>query len=441
MFSIEPGKFVLFQPFSVLMDWLSSALECLKTSDNCPICRKYIYSSYLEPQQPFYRVYLTTVSDEKSSSAKECQELQEKLEAANMRLSTLQTDLNNAEFNIVTVGHNYKSAMKTSKAYKAKLDAALKELETLKTSNNEFQQQIKEKDASIIDLEKSKKTLMRHRKEYKDINETLKEHIANQGEVLVKQYYLLTNKSNCFACKKLRSPHDNDNEVDEWKSTPKNLDDLSHSQLRKQYTDLQEEYDCLAAVHREMSKASAGLTESAKVKLYIKNLKTQLKESKTREVQLESLFERNETVQGLAKELINTKKNHSKLEAELEQVTEAKLALFDQKNQAEESFNRALKAILVLQNQKEESAKENSDLQEKLREVIDSKLILQKQLKASKCRARKFQNAKTKAEAENQDIMNKMNLFAVQYSSFEKAFRSYFANTRDSGSNDWTLTA
>ncbi|KAL7332982.1 hypothetical protein PS15p_201951 [Mucor circinelloides] len=419
MYLIEPGKFVLYQPLPVLMDWVSSALECLKTSDNCPICRKYIYSSYLESQQPFYRVYLTTVNDEKSSSAKECQELKEKLEAANVRLSTLQTYLNNANLNIATVGHNYKSAMKTSKAYKARLDAALKELETLKTSNKEVQQQIKEKDALIIGLEKSKKTLMRHRKEYKDINETLKEHIVNQDEVLVKQYYLLTNKSNCFACKKLRSPHDNDNEVDEWKSTPKNLDDLSHSQLRKQYNDVQKKYDCLAAVHREMSRASAGLTESAKVKLYIKNLKTQLKESKTREVQLKS-FE---------------------LEADLEQVTGAKLALFDQKNQVEESFNRALKAILVLQNQKEESAKENSDLQEKLTEVIDSKLILQKQLKASKCRARKFQNAKTKAEAENQDIMNKMNLFAVQYSSFEKAFRSYFANTSDSASNGWTLTA
>ncbi|KAK4515572.1 uncharacterized protein ATC70_010522 [Mucor velutinosus] len=413
------------------------AMACLNTSDKCPICRKYVYNSNFDLKQPFYRVYLSTDNDNKSSkSARECEELQEKLAAANMRLSILQSGLSNARHDINTVVQNFKSAMEASKAYKSKLDATLEELATLKTTNSNLQQQINAEEALIKDLKKSKKTLLRSQKALEESNDILKEQIVRKNALVFKQYYQLTNKSNCLSCKKLRSPHDNDDNVDEWKSTPKNLDNLSCSQLRAQCYNLQEKYDCLATVHCEMIKASSGLTESAHDKMYIRNLETQLKESKIRQVQLESLFGRTEMVQQLAKELISVKQKQLKLEADLEQMSEAKRALFDQKNQVEESLDRALEAILTLQNQKEESIKEISELQTRLTEATDAKLILQKQLKSSKKRARRLQIAKEKAQADSENIVNKMNLLAVQYFSFEKAFRDYIANRNNGNSDD-----
>ncbi|KAL9536833.1 hypothetical protein MBANPS3_012326 [Mucor bainieri] len=417
------------------------AMACLNTSDNCPICRKYVYNLNLDPQQAFYRVYLSTDNDDTkdSKSAKKCQELEGQLKAAHERLSSLERILENARHDINTVGQNFSNAIKASKGYKSKLDATLKELATFKASNSNLQQRINAKDASIHDLKNSNKTLLRNQKILQESNDILKEQVVRKNAIAFKQYYHLTNKSNCLSCKKLRSPHDDDDEIDEWRSAPKNLDNLSRPQLRQHYHDLQERYDCLAVVHREMIKAQSGLTESAHNKVYIKNLETQLKESKTKQVQLESLFGRSEMVQQLAKELINAKQKHLKLEADLEQVSEAKRDLFDQKNQVERSLNRALEAILTLQNQKEEAINENEELQTKLTEATNAKLTLKKQLKSSKKRAKQLQNAKAKAQEENENIINKMNLLAVQYSSFEKAFRSYIADK--SSADDWTLTA
>ncbi|CAO3624874.1 unnamed protein product [Mucor fragilis] len=411
--------------------------ECLKSSENCPICRKHVYSPSFHPQQPFYRVYLSTDNGDKNRSAEECEDIEVRLKAANVRLSALQADLNKARH----VDQKFENAMKASKAYKSKLGAALEELTTLKTSNSNLQQQVNEKDASIEILKKSKKAILRNQKTLEESNDILKEQILRKNTLVFKQYYHLTNRSNCFSCKRLRSPHDNDDEVDEWKSTPKNLDNLSHPELKSQHHDLQERYDCLAMVHCEMIKATSGLTESAHIKMYINNLETQLKETKTRQVQLESLFERNEMVQQLAKDLVNAKQKQRKLKTNLEQVSEAKRVLFDQKNQIEESLSRALEAVLTLQNQKEDSIKESSELQTKMTEATDTKLTLQKQLKSLKKRARQLESAKAKAQADNENIIDKMNLLAVQYSSFEKAFRGYIANRSNGNSDDWTFTA
>lgn len=413
-------------------------MACLDTSDTCPICRKYVYNSNLDPQQPFYRVYLSADNNDKSSggTTKEWEELLVKLKAANVRLSALETDLNNSRHDISIANQNYKNARQASKGYKSKLDATLKELEALKASSNKLKQQIKQKDASIEDLQKSKTMLSRNQSNLEESNAILKQQIVRKNALAFHQYFQLTNKSNCSSCKKLRSPHDNDDEVHEWKSTPKNLDNLSRPQLKQQYHDLQERYDCLAMVHAETTKANSGLTASAHVQMYIENLEAQLKESKTRQVQLKSLSKRNEMVEQLAKKLISAKQKQSKLEADLKQMSDAKRVLYDQKVQIEGSLSRALEAILALQNQKKDSIRQSSELQTKLTEATDAKLSLQKRLKSAKKRAKQLQNAKAKAQADNENIMNRMNLLAVECSSFEKAFRSYIANKNNGSSSD-----
>lgn len=363
---------------------------------------------------------------------------------------------------------DFQNAINLTKLDKARLVVARSDLASLRQAFNGLQQENTSNELTITKLKDANKKLKKdltisenNCQILKDISkklemnltisekncQTLKEHVGTQNLVLFHQHFQLTNKSNCSSCKKLSSLDDNE---EEWTSTPANLEKLSRSQLTKKYHDLQERYDCLRSVHREMSIATAGLTEDSKAKAYIQSLEKQLEGLKEREYQHEALFKRNDIQQRMARELMNTKHKQDKLETDLEEMNAARQRILDDRNATEKKLNKALENIATLQRQKQASLKENSALQKKLTAAnehasefadirqgwIEENRSLQKQLKASKKRVRKLQNHKGRIMTENTELHQKINIINVQYSSFEKSLRRYFSNAGYSINDD-----
>lgn len=363
---------------------------------------------------------------------------------------------------------DFQNAINLTKLDKARLVVARSDLASLRQAFNGLQQENTSNELTITKLKDANKKLKKdltisenNCQILKDVSkkleinlkisekncQTLKEHVGTQNLVLFHQRFQLTNKSNCSSCKKLSSLDDNE---EEWTSTPADLEKLSRSQLTKKYHDLQERYDCLRSVHREMSIATAGLTEDSKAKAYIQSLEKQLEGLKEREYRHEALFKRNDIQQRMARELMNTKRKQDKLETDLEEMNAARQRILDDRNTTEKKLNKALENIATLQRQKQASLKENSALQKKLTAAnehasefadirqgwVEENRSLQKQLKASKKRVRKLQNHKGRIMTENTELHQKINIINVQYSSFEKSLRRYFSNAGYSINDD-----
>ncbi|KAL7336149.1 hypothetical protein PS15p_201513 [Mucor circinelloides] len=352
--------------------------ECLKSSYNCPICRKSVHCTQASQ---LCRVFLTTETDDNPS---ECLKLKNDLAANAKAMAELREKFTNSESQTKIAQRNLQSLLKICDKNKAKLDAATKELTDTKSAYLEEVQRTSKYADEIKDLTLSKNNHTNEVADLKKKNESLARELQSQ-------------RDKCTAMAKKRN-------------------------YEKEYLDLQKSFNDLLAKQSIINSkyieiAISGTPNPEEIRSHIQDLERQLTVSKARE---DKLFA---DVKRLAKKKADIYTEKQKLLAEKQKISNDKKRIMNENQHLQGKLSSTNEDVSKLKEYKANWVAENKSLQEQLKNAREnvSKLqeykqnwiaenrTLHQNLKVSKENIKNLQNTQKKIIAEKQALQKKLN--------------------------------